>query len=315
VLFNKKTNMYTWGEIIMKFRILAITYLSAIFLSLIPMASADTSEAIIQATYERADIGIGAIDSALRISFLSGDGFIQQAAFTLPNGSFDLGSALIFDATGWSNLNLSNVSKRFAVFQNGSARTVVFNFNPDSFEAGGEVIIFLDMDGDRGPGTEFFVELFDGRSADGVLGGLPDPGPSSVTVIIEPRINVQIDIKPGSYPNSINLKSKGKVPVAILTTDDFDAYGVDPDTCEFAGAYPLRWKMEDVNNDGYHDMLLNFYTQELDLTKESTEATLEGETFDGLQIVGTDSVKIVPKVKANKKKAKKKERKGKKTHN
>jgi hypothetical protein len=30
-------------------------------------------------------------------------------------------------------------------------------------------------------------------------------------------------VKPENYPNSINLKSRGKVPVAILTTDDFDA--------------------------------------------------------------------------------------------
>ena len=102
----------------MKFRLLAITYISAICLSLIPTASADTSEATVQATYERAEPGIGAIDSVLRISFLSGDGFIQRAAFTLPDGSFDLGSALIFDATSWTGLNLGNVSKGFADFQN-----------------------------------------------------------------------------------------------------------------------------------------------------------------------------------------------------
>ncbi|MCK5509273.1 MAG: right-handed parallel beta-helix repeat-containing protein [Desulfobacterales bacterium] len=110
-------------------------------------------------------------------------------------------------------------------------------------------------------------------------------------------IEIKIDIKPGSYPNSICLKSKGKVPVAILTTDDFDACDVDPVSCEFAGAYPLRWKMEDVDNDGDHDMLFHFKTQELDLTKDSTEATLEGETYDGVQITGTDSVNIVPKGK------------------
>jgi vacuolar-type H+-ATPase subunit F/Vma7 len=122
-------------------------------------------------------------------------------------------------------------------------------------------------------------------------------------------IEVDIDIKPGSYPNSINLKSKGKVPVAILTTDDFDAYDVDPDTCVFANANPLRWRMEDVDNDGDQDMILHFMTQELDLTEESTEATLEGETFEGMQITGTDSVNIVPKGNMHSKKAKKKKKK------
>lgn len=36
-------------------------------------------------------------------------------------------------------------------------------------------------------------------------------------------ISVTVDIKPGSTPNSINLKSRGVVPVAVLTTGDFDA--------------------------------------------------------------------------------------------
>jgi len=51
---------------------------------------------------------------------------------------------------------------------------------------------------------------------------------------------ISIDIKPGSSPNSINLKSKGVVPVAILGTDDFDVSDVDPDTVIFADAAPLR---------------------------------------------------------------------------
>lgn len=44
---------------------------------------------------------------------------------------------------------------------------------------------------------------------------------------------VSIDIKPCSFPNSINLKSKGVMPVDILTTEDFDATAVDPTTVLF----------------------------------------------------------------------------------
>jgi len=112
-----------------------------------------------------------------------------------------------------------------------------------------------------------------------------------------PPTPVDIDIKPGSDPNSINLKSKGVVPVAVLTTDDFDASTVDPDTVEFAGAEPVRWTMEDVDGDGDMDMLFHFKTQELNLDGDSTEATLTGETVDGVQIEGTDTVNIVPKGK------------------
>ena len=110
-------------------------------------------------------------------------------------------------------------------------------------------------------------------------------------------LRVTIDIKPGSDPNSINLKSNGVVPVAILAADSFNPNTVDPDSVAFAGASPVKWKMEDVDNDGDVDLLLHFRTQDLNLTQESTEATLTGKTIGGADIEGTDSVNIVPKKK------------------
>jgi hypothetical protein len=109
-----------------------------------------------------------------------------------------------------------------------------------------------------------------------------------------PYIEVTIDIKPGSFPNSINLNSRGVVPVAVLTTDDFDATTVDPVTVLFADASPLRWTREDVDGDGDTDLLFHFRTQELTLDGDSAEATLTGETTDGTQIEGTVAVNIVP---------------------
>jgi hypothetical protein len=44
---------------------------------------------------------------------------------------------------------------------------------------------------------------------------------------------VSINIKPGSFLNRINPQSKGKLLVAILTTDAFDATTVDPTTILF----------------------------------------------------------------------------------
>jgi hypothetical protein len=55
--------------------------------------------------------------------------------------------------------------------------------------------------------------------------------------------------------------------------------------------------MEDVNRDGYLDLLLHFRTQDLNLTQDSAEATLTGKTMDGTPITGTDTVNIVPKKK------------------
>jgi hypothetical protein len=123
---------------------------------------------------------------------------------------------------------------------------------------------------------------------------------------------MEIDIKPGSYPNSINLKSNGVVPVAVLTTDDFDAADVDPATVEFAGALPLRWTLCDVDDDGDEDMLFHFKTQELNLDENSTEAELTGLTNDGDDISVTDDVRIVPQKTKNKKTKNKKTKNNKK---
>jgi len=109
-----------------------------------------------------------------------------------------------------------------------------------------------------------------------------------------PVIQVTIDIKPGSYPNSINLGAKGVVPVAVLTTDEFDAGTVDPASVVFAGAGPVHWALEDVDGDGDVDLVLHFKMQGLDLDAGNTEATLTGSTGDGQEIQGMDSVRIVP---------------------
>lgn len=107
------------------------------------------------------------------------------------------------------------------------------------------------------------------------------------------EMDVDIDIKPGGNTNSINLKSKGVVPVALLTTPEFDATTIDPFTVEFAGAKPVKWSFKDVDGDGDIDTLFHFKTQELDLDSNNTQATLTGQTFNPSGIIGTDSVNIV----------------------
>jgi hypothetical protein len=112
---------------------------------------------------------------------------------------------------------------------------------------------------------------------------------------ITPPIVATLDIKPGSYPNSINLRNRGVVPVAVLTTEDFDATTIDPDTVEFAGATPVRWTLEDVDGDGDTDMLFHFNTQDLNLNGDSEYGLLIGRTTDGDLFAGIDTVNIVPR--------------------
>ena len=107
---------------------------------------------------------------------------------------------------------------------------------------------------------------------------------------------IVIDIKPGSDQNSINLKSKGMVTVAILTTENFDAYTMlDPVSVVFAGALPVRYDAEDIDDDGDEDIVFHFRTQSLtELDENSSEAFLTGLTYEGHPVTGVDSVKIVP---------------------
>jgi hypothetical protein len=51
---------------------------------------------------------------------------------------------------------------------------------------------------------------------------------------------------------------------------------------------------QDVNNDGRTDLVVHVETEALQLSLTSEEAILEGTTFDGRRIRGTDSIKIVP---------------------
>lgn len=130
------------------------------------------------------------------------------------------------------------------------------------------------------------------------------PLPDDVCIFLAPPdskvsevIGVIIDIKPGGEQNNINLKSKGVVPVAVLTTDTVCAEMIDPDTVDFAGAAPQHWSFEDVDNDGDDDIIFHFRTQELALDKNSTEATLTASLLSGEEVSGTDEVRIVPSKK------------------
>jgi hypothetical protein len=112
---------------------------------------------------------------------------------------------------------------------------------------------------------------------------------------------VQIDIKPGTNPNTVNLESKGTVPVAVLSSPSFSAATVSPLTVRLAevpvslrgNGTPMA-SLEDVNGDGLLDLVLHFSTQALPRLTSDTEIALFGETFDGQLINGSDSIVIVP---------------------
>ena len=125
-------------------------------------------------------------------------------------------------------------------------------------------------------------------------------------------INIAVDIKPGSYPNPLNVKSKGVLPVAILGTTAFDVSDVDPDSLMFfnpnaAGVpgyseHPLRSAFEDVDGDGLVDLVSHFNAENLmticpTFEPDGTEMELHlvGALIDGTPLEGMDTVRIINK--------------------
>jgi len=110
-------------------------------------------------------------------------------------------------------------------------------------------------------------------------------------------IIVSIDIKPGSDPNSIDPNSNGVIPVAILTTQSFDATTVDPLSVRFGPNGTTEshsmGHIEDVDADGDMDLVLHFSTQATGIQCGQTQASLTGETFNGEPITGTDAIQTV----------------------
>lgn len=118
-----------------------------------------------------------------------------------------------------------------------------------------------------------------------------------------------LDIKPGSCPNPIVVKSKGVVPVAILGTGTGDVMDIDPSTIMLEGVVPLRYNYDDVSTpvidggdcecttdgpDGFTDMTLKFDNQELIAalgpiqTGDVLVLTLTGNLLDGTPFELTD---------------------------
>jgi len=136
-------------------------------------------------------------------------------------------------------------------------------------------------------------------------------------------VPVYVDIKPGSWPNPINVRSRGVFAVAICGTNDFDVKTVDPATVKLhiagiaQGVSPIRWSYQDVatpyigspggghtlKRDGYLDIVFQFDIQTV-VTKlglaghagETIPLIIKGNLHPaagGLPIQGQDYVRII----------------------
>jgi len=119
----------------------------------------------------------------------------------------------------------------------------------------------------------------------------------AIVNVFSARTEIDVDIKPGERPNTINPRNRGVIPVAIVTTAEFDATTVDVTTLRFGTtgneASPVHIVLDDVNGDGKVDLVLHFRTQQTAIECEASMALLKGSTITGQVLGGRDALATV----------------------
>jgi hypothetical protein len=110
---------------------------------------------------------------------------------------------------------------------------------------------------------------------------------------------ISIDIRPFSRRNIFIPWSKGLVPVAIFSTENFNApHDVDKDSLTFGktgnedSIKLFRRRSRDVNRDGLKDLVFFFRTSKAGFQCEDEEGILRGITTEGVPIEGRDTVQV-----------------------
>jgi hypothetical protein len=119
----------------------------------------------------------------------------------------------------------------------------------------------------------------------------------------DPLKIIGIDIKPGDQrlTTPINMRSNGRIPVALLSAPDFDPFLVKQESLRFGHegtemslARCSKDKDDDYNKDGKPDLVCQFYTQSTLFVPTDIEGVLSGEMLDGTKIEGRAPLKVIP---------------------
>lgn len=138
----------------------------------------------------------------------------------------------------------------------------------------------------------------------GLKGSYMDRGVTGTTSGPVNFIAVNISIKPpAAAPVPISPGDRGATPVAILGSSTFDASTVDvssvllgPGNAAVFGpgspSFNGQMDLEDVNNDGFPDLVLHFRSQQIGVQCTDTSLLLTGKTQNGTAIRGTEAIQI-----------------------
>ncbi len=120
-------------------------------------------------------------------------------------------------------------------------------------------------------------------------------------VTTSPALNVRIDVKPGSASNPVNTRSRGVLPVALLSSRSLDATKVPvASVCFGAATDPARrdcteahgrGHARDVNGDQRADLMLHSDTRQTGIRRGDTQACLTGSTRGGVRFAACDRIR------------------------
>lgn len=109
-------------------------------------------------------------------------------------------------------------------------------------------------------------------------------------------IQISIDIKPGlDRITRVNPKSKGKIPVALLSLNDFDATKADERSIRFGpGGTEAsgQCNKHDANHDGRIDLLCHFDLEAAAFDESDEEGIVTG-TIGGMPFEGRGWLKVI----------------------
>jgi hypothetical protein len=107
-------------------------------------------------------------------------------------------------------------------------------------------------------------------------------------------VRLQIDVKYGSNPNCVNPGSHGVLSVAFFSSQDVDATTIDQSTLSYLDAPVERCAIEDINVDGFDDLVCKFKKDEMTGLPQPGDdcvfVPMSGTFLDGLKWEGIDHI-------------------------
>jgi hypothetical protein len=118
--------------------------------------------------------------------------------------------------------------------------------------------------------------------------------------VAQSQLAIDVDVKPGSDENPINLKSQGSTPIAVLCSPMINPLQVAGAVIiAGAGSVGEKCRLQDVDEDGCQDVLCHFPTRDLGVTCDSTELPVVVTLENGMTFTGSDTITPKPCKKAN----------------